>query len=118
MLCKCLIQCLRFVDLGLRSILMRCEQVKIGKYEVLVEHLLLKGNFYFYLFAGICVQHVDGAAQSGVVGAYQAPDIHRVVNIRYRYADQGLFNGASLSHIVPWVGVPDGGRCDLVIVYH
>ncbi len=90
---------------------------KMGRLEFLPPHGIvifykgnpLQGKFHFNFLAGICVQHVDGAAQSGVVGAYQAPDIHRIVHIRYGHADQGLFNGASLAHVIPGVGVPDGG---------
>jgi len=37
-------QCLIFVYLGLRSILMLCEQGKIDEYEVLTEYLLRFGK--------------------------------------------------------------------------
>ena len=45
------------------------------------EKYLLKRHFYFNCFASVCVQHVDGTTQSGVVGADKPPHIHRVFNV-------------------------------------
>lgn len=69
----------------------------------------LQRQFNDVASTGLCVQHVHGTAQSGVEGTYETSHIYRVLHIRDWHADQGLLNGAALSHIIHGVGVPDGG---------
>ena len=76
----------------------------------------LEGKLYNSFFTSLCVQHVHGTAQSGVEGAYQAPDVHRIIYIGNRYSDKCLFHGSSDALVIFGGNVPEGGGDDLVII--
>jgi hypothetical protein len=67
-------------------------------------------------FTGLGVQHVHGATQSRVKGAYEPPHVDGILDVRNRHADERFLDRATLAHVVHGIAVPECGGHDLVIV--